>query len=146
MVIILIQAYINELKEMSRSTKKVIRYTLGVVLLFVTINAFGGGYYGMAGAKHVPTEWLQGSPFSNYFIPSLILFVCVGGSSLMAAFAVFRRHHLARKAAFSCGVIILIWISVQVAIIGYVSWMQPATAIAGLFILFLTWLLPKNEY
>ena len=31
----------------------------------------------------------------------------------------------------------LVWIGVQVAIIGYVSWMQPATAIGGLLILLL---------
>jgi hypothetical protein len=31
----------------------------------------------------------------------------------------------------------------MVAIIGYVSWMQPATAISGLLILLLAWVLPK---
>ena len=131
---------------MSKSIEKFIRYTLGILLLCVAINAFGGGYYGMAGAKNVPTEWLKHSPFHNYFVPSLILFVCVGGSSLVAAIAVFRRHRFARKAAFICGVIILIWLSAQMAIIGYVSWMQPTTGIAALLILFLTWLLPKNEF
>jgi uncharacterized membrane protein YgdD (TMEM256/DUF423 family) len=30
----------------------------------------------------------------------------------------------------------------QVAILGYVSWMQPATAIGGVLILLLAWLLP----
>lgn len=128
-----------------RSTGKFIRYTLGLLLLLVAINAFGGGYYGMAGAKNIPVEWLQNSPFQNYFVPSLILFLFVGGSSLIAAIAVFRLDRVARKAAFISGIITLVWLSVQVAIIGYVSWMQPTTAITGLLILFLTWLLPKNE-
>jgi hypothetical protein len=65
----------------------------------------------MAGAKNVPTEWLKGSPFHSYFIPSLILFVCVGGSAFFAAIAVFRRHRIARKAAFICGTIVLLWLS-----------------------------------
>jgi hypothetical protein len=120
-----------------------VRYTLGTLLLLVAVNAIAGGYYGMAGAKNVPTEWLKGSPFHNYFIPGLILFVCIGGSALFAAIAVFRRHHTARKAAFICSIIILIWLMVQVAIIGYVSWMQPTTALAAIFILFLTRQLPK---
>mgnify|MGYP003635026325 CR=1 FL=1 len=127
-----------------RPSVKLIRYSLGSFLLLVAVNAFGGGYYGLAGAENVPTEWLKGSPFHNYFIPSLILFFVVGGSALFAAITVFRRCPIARKAAFICGIIILLWLSVQVAIIGYVSWMQPATAAAAIIILILTWQLPKG--
>ncbi len=123
-----------------------VRNTLVIMLLLVAINAFGGGYYGMAGAKSVPIEWLKGSPFQNYFIPSLILFVCVGGSALFAAILVFRRQSMARKAALSCGFIILLWLAIQVAIIGYVSWMQPTTAVVALIILFLTFKLPKHGH
>jgi hypothetical protein len=126
--------------------EKLVRYALGILLLLVAINAFGGGYYGMAGAKNVPTEWLEGSPFKSYFVPSVILFVCVGGSALVATIFVLRQHRLARKAAFSCGIIVLIWLTVQVAIIGYVSWMQPTTAVAAIIILFLTWQLPKYDH
>src|SRR5690349_9745215 len=115
--------------EQNKLPEKLVRYTLAILLLLVAINAFGGGYYGMAGAKNVPMKWLKGSPFHNYFIPSLILFVCVGGSALFAAIAVFTRHHIEHKAAFICGIIIIVWISVQIAIIGYVSWLQPAIAI-----------------
>jgi len=127
----------------SKSTEKIIRYTLGVLLLFLAINSFGGGYYGMAGAKGVPIEWLKGSPFHNYFVPSLILFVCVGGSSLIAAILVLKRHNSARTAIFICVLIVLVWLILQVAIIGYVSWMQPTTAIAAILILLLNWKLPK---
>jgi hypothetical protein len=130
---------------MTKSTEKLVRNTLGILLLLVAINAFGGGYYGMAGAKNVPTEWLKKSPFHNYFVPGLILFVVVGGLSLVAAIAVFKQHRFAHKLAFFCGVIILIWLSIQIAIIGYVSWMQPTTGIAALLILILTWLLSKNR-
>ena len=125
--------------------EKLIRYPLGVLLMLVAINAFAGGYYGIAGAKNVPTEWLRNSPFNNYFIPSLILFIGVGGSALFAAVAVFWRHRIGRIAAFICGVIIVLWLTVQIAIISYVSWMQPATAVAAIIILFLTWQLPKYK-
>ena len=97
----------------------------------------------MSGAKGVPVEWLQGSPFSDYTVPSLILFVIVGGSFLTAAIAVFARARIARASALIAGVIVLIWIAVQIAIIGYVSWMQPATTIGGVLILSLAWLLPQ---
>lgn len=69
----------------------------------------------------VPLEWLAGSPFSDYFIPSLILFVIVGGALALAAIVVFAQFRLAPVSALFAGVIVLVWISVQLAIIGYVS-------------------------
>jgi hypothetical protein len=123
----------------------VIRYLLGALLTFGAINAFAGGYYGLSGAKGVPLEWLAGSPFSDYFIPSLILFVVVGGVFSFAAIAVFMRSRLARVSAFVAGTVVLVWIGVQLAIIGCVSWMQPTTLLAGVFVLILAWLLPTNR-
>jgi len=76
-----------------------IRYSLGALLVFGAVNAFGGGYYGLSGAKGVPTEWLNGSPFPDYFVPSLILLVVVGGSFIVAAMAVFTGLRIARLAA-----------------------------------------------
>jgi hypothetical protein len=118
------------------SRSSTVRYALGGLLAFGALNAFGGGYYGLSGAKGVPVEWLQGSPFSDYTVPSLILFVIVGGSFLTAAIAVFARARIARASGLIAGAIVLIWIAIQIAIIGYVSWMQPATAIGGTGILF----------
>jgi hypothetical protein len=121
-----------------------IRYALGGLLAFGALNAFAGGYYGMAGAEGVPREWLEGSPFDNYFIPSLVLFVVVGGSFLAAAIAIFAKLRVARSAAFAAGAIVLGWLAVETAIIGYASWMQPATTIGGLLVLLFAWLLPRE--
>ena len=126
------------LREPRRSA---LRNLLGAILAFGALNAFAGGYYGLSGAKDVPKAWLEGSPFSNYFIPSLLLFVVVGGSLLMGAVAVFARWRSARLFAFVAGVILLAWLAVQLAIIGYVSWMQPTTAIAAFAIVAITTLL-----
>jgi hypothetical protein len=121
-----------------------IRYLLGALLAFGAINAVAGGYYGLSGAPGVPLKWLAGSPFKDYFIPSLILFVVVGGAFLFAAVAVFARSRLARVSALGAGVVVLVWIAVQFAIIGRVSWMQPATLIAGILVLMLAWLMPPS--
>src|SRR5687768_5207272 len=94
-----------------------LRIGLGALLAFGALNAFGGAYYGLAGARGVPTEWLRGSPFSDYFIPSLILGIVVGGSFLLASIAVFRGWPNARLIALGAGVIVLGWITVQLAII-----------------------------
>jgi len=130
---------------MTLSLQNRIGYALGVLLAFVALNAFAGGYYGMSGAADVPRKWLQGSPFKDYFIPSLFLFVVIGGSFLFAAIAVFRRSPKARLAAFSAAIIVLAWLAVQVSIIGYVSWMQPATTVAGIMVLVLAPFLPRQS-
>jgi len=118
---------------------------LGVLLAFVALNAFGGGYYGMSGSENIPLEWLEGSPFSSYFIPGLILFMVIGGLFLFASVAMFARFRIARTASFIAVLAVFIWLAVQVTIIGYVSWMQPVTAAVALVILFLTWMLPKTD-
>ncbi len=112
-----------------------IRAILGTLLAFGALNAFGGGYYGLAGAKGVPTQWLAGSPFTSYFIPSLILFVIVGGSLLAASVAVFAAWRWASRMTVAAALIVLGWITVQIAIIGFVSWLQPVTAITGVILL-----------
>ena len=122
-----------------------IRYSLGALLAFGALNAFGGGYYGLSGASGVPTEWLEGSPFGDYFYPSLILLVVVGGSFLGAAIAVFAALRIARVVAFGAGLVVLGWLTAQLAIIGYVSWMQPTTAIAGVVVLVLGSRLPHRQ-
>jgi hypothetical protein len=123
-----------------------IRYSLGALLAFGAVNAFGGGYYGASGAEGIPTEWLQGSPFRDYLVPSLILLIVVGGSLLLAAVAVFAGLRIARFAAFAAGLVVLGWLATELAIIGYVSWMQPTTAIAGALVLALGSLLPPSRH
>ncbi|HRO43816.1 MAG TPA: hypothetical protein PL009_13345 [Flavipsychrobacter sp.] len=116
---------------MSTKSGNIIRYSLGIILFIVAVNAFAGGYYGLVGAKNVPIEWLMGSPFKSYFIPSLILFTIVGGSSLVAAIAVLIKRKWAKTASIFAGLIMLIWIGAQLSIIGYVSWLQPAILACG---------------
>ncbi len=127
----------------SSKSRPFLRHTLGVLLGITALNALAGGYYALSGAKGVPTEWLNGSPFEDYLIPGLVLFVLVGGAFLLAAIAVFVGLRIARLATFSAVLIVFIWLSVQVAIIGYVSWMQPTTAIVGIVILLLAVVLPR---
>ena len=122
------------------------RFPLGILLLLVAINAFAGGYYGMAGAKNVPVEWLEGSPFHDYFIPSLILFSIVGGTSLAAGIMVLKQKQSAGKLALISSIVILSWLLVQILIIGYVSWMQPATAFAAVLILVLTFQIKNHAW
>lgn len=111
------------------------RRTLAGLQMLVGLNALGGGIYGMAGARGIPVAWLAGTPFRSYLIPSLVLVVLVGGSSLTAAIAIVRGWPSAALVNAVAAGVLLAWITIQVGLIGYVSWLQPVMFAAGLLLL-----------
>ncbi|HAH59232.1 MAG: hypothetical protein KUL83_00625 [Lentimicrobium sp.] len=128
----------------SHPSSKGIRVAWGILLVILALNAFGGGYYALAGAEGVPVEWLHGSPFHSYFIPGLFLMTIIGGGSLITAILVFAGHKKAFLWNLVLCLVIFAWLIVQVSIIGLVSFMQPATALAVMLILLLS-LVYKNR-
>jgi hypothetical protein len=106
------------------------------------VNAFGGAAYALGGAEGVPLEWLDGTPFDGYVVPGLILGGVVGGSLLVAATSLWRGRPSAPRLSAAAGVVLLGWIATQVAMIGYVSPLQPIVFGVGLLILWLTRRLP----
>lgn len=117
---------------------KAIRIILGVLLLIVALNAFGGGWYALSGAENVPLEWLEGSPFHSYFLPGLFLFVVVGGVCLISALMLFFNARKALAVTRIAGAVLLGWILIQLLIIGYVSFLQPAVLTAAVVVLVLS--------
>jgi len=84
----------------------------------------------------IPLLLLKGSPFETYFVPGLILFCALGLGPLAAAQLAWRRHPLAPIAALGVGVTLLIWMAVEIAIIGYTNSppLQPFYTLLGVMI------------
>jgi len=119
--------------------------TLVVLHALMALNAIGGGLYGLSGAEGVPRAWLEGTLFNSYLVPSLILLFVVGGSQGAASVMAWRHADQSRATSLWAGIIVLGWIGVQVAMIGYVSWLQPAVALAGAATLALALGLPTRR-
>lgn len=68
-------------------------------------------------------EHLAGTPFPSFLVPGLVLGVIVGGTQLVAAVAIPTRRHWALLMAAVAGFGMLIWIFIELAIVGY-SWLQ----------------------
>lgn len=113
---------------------KPVKYILVALTALLAVNAFGGGYYALSGAEGVPLSWLDGTPFHSYLIPGLFLTVVVGGGMTLACVAWILRRRSAPLLSMAAGLVLVAWIVAQVAMIGYVSWMQPACFVAGLII------------
>ena len=91
--------------------------------IFLGLGAAGGGLALMAGPNGeilpIPVAALSGSPFANYFVPGAILFTILGIGPLGAALLAWRRHPVALLLTFAVGGALLIWLIVEIVIVGY---------------------------
>jgi hypothetical protein len=98
------------------------RFVIALEVL-LAIGALGGGLVLVVAPRGqimpLPLSALAGSPFDTYLGPGLILFTVLGIGPLVAARIAWQRHPLAPFAAFVVGAALLIWIGVEIAIIGY---------------------------
>jgi hypothetical protein len=112
-----------EVWEMNRG----IRLTLTIVTGFVALTAFAGGaaliigslYPGLGSVLAPPADYLQGSPFSSYTVPGLVLILLMGGPQAFASIACAIRWPWAPAACAAAGFSCLIWIFVQMIYIPF---------------------------
>jgi hypothetical protein len=109
----------------SRSRLAIILAGLHTML---SIAAFGAGQAFVrdpsGAALGMTTEPLQGSPFPDYRIPGLFLGIVIGGANLISALALWRKHPLGSLMSLATGVLLIVWIAIQTAIIGFLHWSQ----------------------
>ena len=98
------------------------------------------------------TVQLSGTPFSNYLVPGIILFTLLGVYPVLVGYGLIKKpgwhwpelinptpkQHWAWSASWAAGIIMLIWISVETILLGYISFLQPVIAVYGVIIILLT--------
>lgn len=119
-------------------------------LVFQGLSGLAGGI-GLIGdpsgsALGIPAVWLDGSPFTDYLIPGVILLTVLGVAPLAAAAGLRLQRRWARPTAALVGAALVTWIIVQILIIGYRSSppLQLVYGLAGASILALAILSPKE--
>ena len=85
----------------------------GLMMAFPTGSAF-----------RLPLRMLEGSPFKDFFVPGLILWAVIGLGHAAASIMSFRRHRFCGYAGGVMGLGLMIWIFVQVSMIGGGHWLQ----------------------
>jgi hypothetical protein len=117
----------------------VTRMLLLIVQAFVGLTAVAGGVALALGALvpslatvlSPPVAYLEGSPFSSYLVPGLILAVVLGGVHLVAFWMLLRRHPSALFAAAVAAFDAAIWIFVELVVIPF-SFLQVLYFVASL--------------
>jgi hypothetical protein len=124
---------------MSESTiRGIARAVLLVVLAFVAVTAFLGGFALVLGAVvpslatilSPPADYLAGTPFSSYLLPGLVLGVVVGGTHALAFILGLRELRWADLSAAVAAYAVLIWIFIQMIFIPF-SFLQAVYFVAG---------------
>lgn len=107
--------------------QRVARGFLLAVEAFVAVTALAGGVALVVGSLSPdlatvfmpPTEYLEGSPFSTYLVPGLVLAAVLGGVHAIAFVLLVRRRPAALLFATAAGYAALIWIFVQMTVIPF---------------------------
>lgn len=69
----------------------------------------------------IPQEWLSNSPFNDYLIPGVILFSVLGIFPAFVSVGLWKEKHWGWLGSLSLGIALIIWIIVEIIIIGYQS-------------------------
>lgn len=96
-----------------------IRTALLIIEACIGLGAIGGGIAILTGAfaRWLPVTFLQGTPFSDYTIPGLVLLIVVGGAMLLAAATQFIQRAWAVLLSAAMGLVMLGWELVEIVII-----------------------------
>ena len=97
-----------------------------ILLILLLVQGLGGVGGGLSlvlkpdgSVMGMPVSHLDGSPFSDYLIPGLILLLVLGVPPLVAAAGLWVRRSWAWYVAFAVGCGLMIWILVEITIIPY---------------------------
>ena len=127
-----------------------IRTTAIILLIFNGISAvFGGGALmndSTGGILNMPVEMLQYSPFTNFFIPGLILFTIIGLGSLFAGIIVIMKLRGYPFMVIFMGFALSIWISVQILYLKDVHYLHIIYGLLGIILIILGIFLRRKEY
>lgn len=130
-------------------------YLLFILQLFLGICAFAGGAMLIlkpdGSLLGMQSGWLKHSPFHNYLIPGLILFILSGLLPLVTfigllyrpnwawlnTFNIYYTMHWSWTYSLYSGIIIITWITVQLIMTQF-FWIQPIMIFTGLLIIICT--------
>jgi len=136
-----------------------------ILMVFESLGALYGGIILIidptGSLLKMPLTMLSNTPFSNYFIPGIILGILLGVIPSFAAVGLvlrprwkwanrinlYRDRHFGWSYSLYTGIMLNIWITIQIFLVGYGALIQTIYALVAIFIIIVC-LLPvvMNHY
>lgn len=130
-------------------------YSLFILMGFILFQGVSGLFGGLAlvvdptgELLQMPLSMLAGSPFENFLIPGIILLTILGILPIVVYYGLWKRAGWAWTGALIVSVALIIWIGVEIWMVGYHPEppLQLTYGLLGLILLILTFLSPvRNE-
>jgi len=131
--------------------------------ILLSLGAIGGGLVFLIAPDghlmHMPLTMLKNTPFSNFLIPGAILFTFLGIYPMAVAYSLwhqpswiwpntinpFKQYHWSWSSSLAAGIILIIWITVQVQMIEK-HFLHLIYFIWGIFLIFFSLLPNVRKY
>lgn len=124
-------------------------YILGSLQLFTAIGAIPAGYGLLMDTSGqgvgMSTELLENSPLDSFLLPGLFLLLVNGLANLAGAWLSFTRNRYSGYTGLVLGILLSLWIIIQVAWISLSSVLQPLYLLIGLINTWLAWRIMKTR-
>ena len=124
--------------------KTISKILIATLLIFNGAGAiYGGGNlmaYPDGSSIQLSMQWLEQTPFHNYLIPGIILFICNGVFSAFVLAALLLDHKSYPLLVIAQGLILICWIVIQMLMIQTVYFLHYVMGGAGLLLILLGWL------
>jgi len=106
-----------------------LKNSLGLFQILIGLGALLGGWMLITdptgGELGMSLTWLAGTPFSNFLIPGIILFTINGLGTFVGSVSTLKSARFSGETAIALGVFMMLWIIIQVSLIGYMNFLQP---------------------
>lgn len=93
----------------------------------------------------MPLSLLESTPFNNYLIPGVALFISNGLSSLLIAALTIRQHLKAPILIMTQGCILLVWIISQMIMLQQIIYLHVISIIVAMLLIVSGWRMTKRN-
>ena len=125
--------------------KKTLVVTVALILLLnATAAIYGGGNFIIhpdGSSMDMSLDWLQNTPFHNYLIPGILLFIANGICSLVVLMALALKFKLYPWFIMAQGTVLFGWISIQMMMIQTINLHHFIFGSFGIALIIIGWLL-----
>jgi hypothetical protein len=132
---------VDNLAQSEVGMKRTVYFAEGVLQSLIGIGAvISGALLIIRPDGHylqIPLDMLKNSPFRNFLIPGVILFLVIGVGNIVSAVLSFRIQRIAGFAGLFFGFGLVIWLFVQINLVGGGHWLQYLYFVLGIIQLLL---------